>query len=497
MTDEPIYIEEPRGFEWLLEDPTEVAGDGAVPTLYRVVCMMFVGASLIHLYLPDAWQLEWLVADLIYLAGLGLLVWRGALAGWLLSAAGLLLPLLFHRDQLTQSVIMLSWAVAAILGVGWDLWRRATTEEEGGEVPPDGLSGFLSAVRVVTILAYLTAAMHKLNVDFIDPQYSCAVYGFDEVATYWSAGWIEWPGWFASAAPFIILGLEASIGLLLAFGVRRVAWSIAAVFHLPLTLVMAPAFGFVMAAGHSAFATREDGTRLKKVACAHGPWLVGTGIFLTTVSAWLHGAWPGLAMFIKEAAIWTAILGLPIAFPPWRRSTWRSSWRGSVRASWQSAKIRVALPAAIGLMFFANGLTPYFGLQYQHTAAMVSNLRIDRGCWNSLIFPESMRGEDPYIRVEDAYFGEPGRIPYYEEVVLTQLWNPTQIRQMRRNWCTEEIRPFYMRGTYLGESFEIEDVCAGEPLPFGEFRLFGEPVFGDFLRFQKNLERECPQTCIH
>jgi hypothetical protein len=144
-----------------------------------------------------------------------------------------------------------------------------------------------------------------------------------------------------------------------------------------------------------------------------------------------------------------------------------------------------------------NGLTPYLGVQYRHTAAMVSNLRIDRGCWNSLVFPESMRLTDDYIRVDEVHFGTPGRIPEYETIVREQLWSPPRIRQMRRKWCREQIRPFYMRGRFRDREWVIEDLCASEELPFEDAGVFGVEIFGDYLRFQKNLERECPQACIH
>lgn len=55
----------------------------------------------------------------------------------------------------------------------------------------------------------------------------------------------------------------------------------------------------------------------------------------------------------------------------------------------------------------------------------------------------------------------------------------------------------YLEGTHMGDRFVIGDLCADEPLPFGEWRVFGEAIFGDYLRFQKNLERDCPQQCIH
>jgi hypothetical protein len=128
---------------------------------------------------------------------------------------------------------------------------------------------------------------------------------------------------------------------------------------------------------------------------------------------------------------------------------------------------------------------------------MVSNLRIDKGCWNHVVVPEQVRLTDDYIRVDEVYFGAPGRNDEYEDIVVRQLWSPPQIRQMRRNWCHPDARPFYLRGEFRGRDFLIEDLCDGKPLPFEDAGMFGVEVFGDYLRFQKNLERECPQACIH
>ena len=52
---------------------------------------VFIIGSVCHLLLGDAWQGEWLMANLIYALGLAsLLAWRGAAVGWAFCAVGLL-----------------------------------------------------------------------------------------------------------------------------------------------------------------------------------------------------------------------------------------------------------------------------------------------------------------------------------------------------------------------------------------------------------------------
>lgn len=463
--------------------------------VYRLVVWCFIIGSACHLWLADAWQLEWLFADIVYLFGLSLLAWRGALLGWGLAAVGLAVPLLFHRDQLTQSAFLLLVALAGVLTVGREAWQRVYGETEAGDAEraaEPAVYAFLRSVQWLAIFVYAWAFLHKLNADFFDPGVSCAIYGLREITDYWNVPAVEIPVFVSLVPPLAIVTTEGLIAALHLLRVRRAAWMLAVAFHIFLTFTMAPAFVFVMLVGHAAFATREDLDLLGSVCARRWPFLVGFAAAVTTVSLWMHGEWPEPTMIPRELALWGLLAALVVTFPPWSRRAWQ---RRQVRQT--SAMFVRAVPALFAAVFCINGLTPYLGVQFQHTAAMVSNLRIDRGCWNSLVFPETLRFRDEYIRVDEVYFGRPGRDPEYEKIVRRQLWSPPQFRQMRRNWCTPSNRPFYLRGAHRGETFEIDDLCAGEPLPFGEFRIFGVAVFGDFLRFQKNLQRDCPQTCIH
>ena len=43
----------------------------------------------------------------------------------------------------------------------------------------------LAVFRGVTVATYLIAAFHKLNHDFLNPEFSCANYGVIELVDYW------------------------------------------------------------------------------------------------------------------------------------------------------------------------------------------------------------------------------------------------------------------------------------------------------------------------
>ncbi|MFP4598096.1 MAG: hypothetical protein ACLFVJ_07590 [Persicimonas sp.] len=481
--------------------PLRVALYGPSSSVARVVTWVFVFASACHLWLADVWQLEWLPANLIYLAGVALLCWRGAALGWLLSALGLLIPLLFHRDQLTQSVILLVISSSAGLGLIADGLRASRP----GSSPADPLETsqgtmaagewtFLGVAKGVTIVTYFLAVLHKINREYLDPDYSCAVYGTEELFNYWGLPIDALPASVLALTPWLVVAAESGIALLHMLGRRRLAWLLAVGFHIPLTLTMAPAFVFVMFVGHAAFMRPADLERLSGVFRRHWVAIGAAATLLTTVSLVAHKNLPEWTMIPREWLLWGLLMALLV---PDHLGLDTRAGKAGHRLSRAPLAAKAAVAVAVGF-FLLNGLTPYLGVQFQHAGAMVSNLRIDQGCWNSLVFPESVRLSDDYVRIEEVYYGEPGQTPKYEAIALDQLWSPPQIRQMRRNWCEPHLRPFYMRGTFRGREFVIDDVCdTDKPLPFSDDGIFGVEIFKDYLRFQKNLERECPQACIH
>lgn len=448
---------------------------GPRDTAYLGVVIAFVVASLSHLWLADAADPGWFASNVIYVVGLVVLVAGRGAAGWALCGWALLLPLLFHRDQLTQSMLLACVCAAGVL----TLARRKPA-----------VDAFLSACRGLMVLTYLFAVLHKLNHDFFDPATGCATYGMRKLATYYQLDPTMLDALDALHAPLAI-AIELAIPILYLVGRRRLARVAAVAFHLPLTLTMAPAFAFVMALGHAAWLTDEDRAQLRAIWARWRAPLLATAIVATAASLLLHGAKVEPTMIPREFLLWLALAWTLLALRGPRETP--------------IPRQRDAASVAVCALFALNCFTPYLGVQFQHAGAMLSNLRIDRGCWNHLIIPEQVRLTEDYIRFDTAMFYEPGAIPEYEQIVLEQLWSPPQLRQMRRNWCREEVRPFALTGTYRGRAFAIDDLCdpdftlrASDPRwPFADDGMFGVELFPDYLRFQKNLLRECPQSCIH
>ncbi len=452
----------------------------ATPAL-RVMTLAFILGSFAHLLIADAWQPDWLVPDLFVLAGCSLLLWRTCALGFAITLPGLLWPLFMLRDQLTQSVLLALFALSMSLclhGATPVTWRHAQRIWRG-----------------IVTSTYALAALHKINRDFLDPAVSCANYGWREIFDTWMlpTRWASPPPLFEEALPLMVIATEALIALLYVLRRRRLVWALSLAFHLPLTMTMAPAFAFVMLVGHAAWVEIEDVEHVRALWREHRARITvaacfGTAGALASVLGAHHT--PEGSVVLRELVLWNLF-------------TLCLTW-GGIKA-WLSTHTPHlqprphALTIAFLCFFWLNGLSPYSGRQVQHAGAMLSNLRVDEGCWNSLILPESIRHTDDYIRVDEVYFASPGVDPDYEELLRTHLWSPPQLRQMQRNWCAPTRRPFYLRGIWRDEPFIIEDLCAldHDELPFEGAGFFGVELFPDAIRFQKNLARSCPQACIH
>lgn len=416
---------------------------------------VFALGSLLHLTLPDFEQPGWSAPAAVELFGALWLLARPSPLAFALCGLSTLWPLLALRDVLTQSALLTVFAGAGLAGaLGWR----------------DALSG----VRLVTAGTYALAALHKLNTAFFEAAYSCANHAWAQVVERSPPlAMLPLPD---EALPLAAITVEVALAVAVWRGSRWM-WPLGLAFHLPLTVTLAPAFAGVMFIGYAAAVPPRDWVRLRRIGRRRWPWLLAAGLAAGALDGLLTGGVPDAVAWLKVVAAgalaaWTAPLLLA------RRRGLRRSGRA---ARWLCAG------------WLVHGLTPYVGVQYQHTAAMLSNLRIDAGCHNSLVVPEALRGVDPYIRIDRASFGD-GLRPARARTVEATLWNVAALHTMRRNWCIPELRPIRYGGTWRGRPFEIPDLCADDwldALPGADRWPAG------FQRFQKNLLRACPTACVH
>lgn len=474
---------------------------------YRALVVAWAVACVARLTLLEPAHGWWWAATLLLLAAaVGLLRYGGRI-WWGLSWIALAWPYLFLRDWMTQSLVMLLVATAGLLTA------RGGRDGAPDAAPHDAGDTVRRAAHLITVLTYVAAAFHKLNRDFFAPDLGCGAYGWTKLSTFFGASG-PWPGGDllnGAAVPGAIVTTELAIAVLL-FRRHPAVLPLALLFHLPLTLVLAPAFVFVMALGFVAMLDDEDLRVLRRT-----PWLHRTALATTAVFAAIGLARGDVVLGTKVGLILT---GTAAGVHLWRL---RPARRPPIGATGhRRPRRRPDLAVALAALFAVNAATPYVGVQFQHTGAMLSNLRIDAGCWNHLLVPESIRRVDPYLRIDSASIGPvsraatvqgpvdadtaagtadagpPRTFAERERILRETLWAPSALRLIRRNWCRPHTTPIAIAGTLLGEPFVIDDLC--DPtveLPRGVGLHGGSEWFPDFLKLQKNLTRACPTACIH
>jgi hypothetical protein len=262
--------------------------------------------------------------------------------------------------------------------------------------------------------------------------------------------------------------------------------------HVPLTLVFAPEFAFVMMSGWVMMLTERELALLWGVARRRWKVLLAIALVAEGVSMGLyfqdHWEWYPW-WFLKEALLYFLFALLVAAWlSRVRRRTpalfgWWSAWRE--RAP-RGAKV---MAVVLGTLWAANALTPYFGISFHHAGAMLSNLRIDRGCWNHLLVPESVRLREPYVRIDTAAAREVRDPEGHEHVLEDGLWNPEALDLAREQMCRRRAQ-IVITGHWREGRFDF-DLCDESAWPFGD-----DPLPG-LRTFQWNLGRECPQRCVH
>ncbi|TVR04890.1 MAG: hypothetical protein EA398_00930 [Deltaproteobacteria bacterium] len=351
----------------------------------------------------------------------------------------------------------------------------------------------------LVIATYVVAVFHKLNRDYFDPEISCAVYGWQKLDRLTPL--LPLPDIAPVVLHTAVLGAELLLAVLLWRRSMRAALVVGTLFHLPLTIALAPAFVFTMGIGFAARMRREQVAAFRASLRAHGRMALLLGLLAAVVTTWSAGVWPIWHLLVKIVLLvgvaWVALrMEGPGARPARGVESWRVRGRALCRrrSPWSLA--------ALGLMAVLAS-TPYLGTRVQHAGAMLSNLRIDAGCWNHLLVPERVRRVDPYVRIEVARVGGEryralGLHERREASLMGGLWGDDALRAVRRNWCRPHTRPIRLEGTVRGERFVIEDLCAADAaLPAARGAFGGRAWFPGHLRFQTTLSRECRQVCVH
>ncbi len=468
---------------------------------YRVHARLYAVATGLRLTLPDAMAPDWLGVSLLHWLGAAVLFFTGGALGWALCLLAVVLEVLFHSDQLTQSTYFGLVALSACLCfIGSKAGRAARLEQD-----------LAAAVRTLTLGVYLLAGFHKINRDFLDPSVSCASLGLTALSEHYGVGAIERLSG-ASAWPAVFIAVEL---LLVALAVLRPAHAalFAVLMHVPLTVLFDSGFVFTMASGWVCLLTEAElrhlGRTLKRswrliIALAAPPavfslliaphdrwhtdpdWCVKEGVM------WALVTWLGLAWLRRREAVGAAqatvseVQGADGPEAARRHAAGDAyGWFGAFRELRRpQARYWAGLAAAA---WFTLGATPYLGVNMQHAGAMLSNLRVDPGCYNHLLVPESVRLHDSTVKLTQITLRTPGAAP--PAGATERVYNSETLPLAARRWCQLSPAGVRLEGERHGAPFTLEDVCAEGALP--------ESPLPRLRRFQWNLEQQCPQRCIH
>lgn len=445
--------------------------------LFVVYARGYAVATVLRLTLPDATQTSWLPVVLVQGTGALILAATGGLLGWMLCALGSLGGILFLEDQLTQSAYLLACALAAI-GCFW-----GPADERAHRVG----RGLPAAVRVLTVLVYLLAGFHKLNADFLNPAVSCANAGLRALATHGQPSplideaVLSWSLW-----PPLFLAVELALPWL-ALWRPRPAVVLMAAFHVPLTVIFAPSFAITMMTGWICLLGERGLLAVAETLRSRWRAVLALGSLPAAIS--IATFFPDRVVSdpdwrLKEALVWCAWAALAFTW-------WRHREVFEARDVWHEDEPARAVRLVLALAFGVHALTPYLGLGFHRTGAMLSNLRVDRGCENHFLVPSSLRLVDPYVVVVDIRFAPDRAAPGFEQEVGSRLWSMAALWRARAHWCGKHPEPLPVTLRHDARDYPIDDLCAPDAWPWAEPRLVR------MRRFQVNLTTRCPQACIH
>lgn len=325
------------------------------------------------------------------------LLGAAAVAMWFLTEVFASVETLdFAADEyVIQAGLPIVVAIVTVAHVAVVVRRRGPGLDPRLRAEVDELHARIWRIFMVTTLAF--AGLHKLNADFFAED-SCARLA-NRLLAWWGLP-VEVP--IAGPAALVALELLAAIMLLVLprVGILLVVYAMAGLGH-----IGPVAFASTCVVMSLAFLDQGDAKLARAFLAKH--WglvaaltLVVIGISFSTFQTelpWLKfGLLEALLVVVTCTVIGTGITRLrrkpglrrrltPAALRWWRRP----------------AKIMPGLASWLALILIVNGMSPYLGVKYRFSVAMLSNLRADHERWNSYVIPKwiSLRKHTPHALV--------------------------------------------------------------------------------------------------
>lgn len=348
-------------------------------------------------------------------------------------------------------------------------------------------------LRLCTVATLGFAALHKLNTDFLAPRTSCASLLADRLATTWGLPASPLAP-LGSLGPTALVLAEALAPALLLLSPRLGAlWLIA--LATGLGHVGPYPFNALLAALALAFLPTPGTTHWPRYAARTWPALGLAAIAVIAVSANLftpaRGFWPyALFELVLVLVVWL-VLGAAPTTP--RVSWWRPKLPSRPWLPGGLAQRSLCILAALALTL--TGLSPYLGLKFRLSFAMLSNLRVDDDRWNSIIVPRALYlpDSDPFVHVlavRSAAAGDYRPARGDRDALRPRTYSPQAFRR-RYDAAAARWLPLLIELRYRGVDHRFTDLRFDRHLRKLVAGLPRDPLIQDELSASR------PQTCTH
>jgi hypothetical protein len=293
--------------------------------------------------------------------------------------------------------LLTAWLQAPVLGNHWLVMGVFSLAVLLALPRAEPWAWLAPTVRVAFLIFYTFAAVAKLNVAFLDPAASCAVFYTDQALRSWGLAGVDGGAALAVVPIWLTLAVELSVPVLLAVPrTRGVGVALAAVFHYAISLDLLQHFydfTAVVLVGLVPFAAPTATGRI-------GAWVATRSRAVVAIVV----AWTVLALLavppLTTATLVATRLG---AFVLWLPVGGAVTWVlvGAARTS-AAVRLRPSGVAATALLALVvvNGALPYVGVKTATGFTMYANLATVDGRANHLAVPQLPELRDvEYVRV--------------------------------------------------------------------------------------------------
>lgn len=473
---------------------------------------VFINQMAIRLSTQSGWPPPGML--LLHACGL-LLILFGPRLVILIATTGAAAGFFVHLLADSRYQIAEEYGLMVLLPLLGSLFAAAVIGGPGRQRP--GLSSRLDAAqislfRVSALIFMFFAAFHKLNIDFFNPEISCAflpTHGrFEEFQSSKEL--------LAQAVPYFGFLGEAGVSVLLFFypriGIPFTAIIMGVVGHAgatPLcTLVVIMSLAFLRPNDR---AICVDGWRRFWPASVAVLGVLPALSLLLLLRGKSGLTWHEYSLTWLEYALFEVLIGAILLSSAhvliaeikkrWGVHQPRSAaLRELLRPALRSNPVLPDIPwirrvlLCIILVGVLNGLAPYSGLKYRLSSAMFSNLRVDEERWNSLIVPRwfYLRQHDPFVHVTRAVVDRPSvKNLDPQRIVSEGLFTSGELLR-RLEYMHGRLLKTELKLSYAGESREYRNATFHPDL-----RSWLASIDENERFLQSALTLDQPQPCVH